>query len=634
MEPLLGFEDEVMNVGEDKEMSSSSSSSNGYKLVPWLSWDEWDFVRESLFSSSLHKVASALRRISTWRSRGCLPVVIDVTASIIEIQQKDPYYRSRDNEYQAANVLDSDQLLAMLYCMAIMRLVNCVVEKTRRKTEASIAEAANAIGIPRKLIDVRHEGSHRDLPALQVVRDCSDKALDWLQAYYWEPQKNQIPFQRDEAADIQREIKSELQELAFCLKMKQNPQLGPSVMKGKRGKYYEGLCGRNKFISVMTGKLHSSKSGGSNKKWTKCLKNLVKLYSTLSSQIVAVLLEFLLNAFDDSSNLKLPNDSHVVKNVQTSLDDWKPVITKFSNKEPELLLSLLKAVLHMIENEEAKKYETGGQSLMSKEYRTGTHRVEQLSYLFAWLVGLLEGLKSFRRTNSSAERNISNSFLVELLRRCLLLSATGNKLLVDSSHRIALLVGDLSITEKLRKLSLISLSHLDVCEENSFLTRCKDLQEDSILQAAKKLEFVKHYKMKRKVVMAADGDVGNRNRWVLAKSWNSCPIGMLPRDLGSSGRLPILDYDDRKQSGPQPVEKNEIMELNQYGGKREASCDSQLLDNSSIKKMKETVEVCELNTDDFSLVEDSRGHLMIGGVWKKVSEQELETIKSRVRILI
>ncbi|KAH9790274.1 Las1-like family protein [Citrus sinensis] len=627
MEPLLGFEDEVMNVGEDKEMSSSSSSSNGYKLVPWLSWDEWDFVRESLFSSSSDKVASALRRISTWRSRGCLPVVIDVTASIIEIQQKDPYYRSRDNEYQAANVLDSDQLLAMLYCMAIMRLVNCVVEKTRRKTEASIAEAANAIGIPRKLIDVRHEGSHRDLPALQVVRDCSDKALDWLQAYYWEPQKNQIPLQRDGAADIRREIKSKLQELAFCLKMKQNPQLGPSLMKGKR------LCGRNKFISVMTGKLPSSKSGGSNKKWTKCLKNLVKLYSTLSSEIVSVLLEFLLNAFDDSSNLEFPNDSHVVKNVQTSLDDWKPVITKFSNKEPELLLSLLKAVLHMIENEEAKKYETGGQSLTSTEYGMGTYRMEHLSYLFAWLVGLLEGLKSLRRTNSSAERNISNSFMVELLRKCLLLSATGNKLLVDSSLHLAQLVGNLSITEKLRKLSLICLSHLDGSEENSSLSRCEDMQED-IPKAAKKLEFVKRYKMKRKVVMTADGDVGNRNRWVLAKSWNSCPIGMLPHDLGSSGRLPILDCDDRKQSGPQPVEKNEIMELNQYGGKREASCDIQLLDNSSIKKMKETVEVCQLNTDGISLFDDSIGHLMIGGVWKKVSEQELETIKSRVRILI
>lgn len=43
-----------------------------------------------------------------------------------------------------------------LIYFGLWRLVNCVVEKTRRKTEASIAEAANAIGIPRKLIDVRH----------------------------------------------------------------------------------------------------------------------------------------------------------------------------------------------------------------------------------------------------------------------------------------------------------------------------------------------------------------------------------------------------------------------------------------------------------------------------------------------
>lgn len=36
------------------------------------------------------------------------------------------------------------------------RLVNCVVEKTRKQSEISIADAAEAIGIPRILIDVRH----------------------------------------------------------------------------------------------------------------------------------------------------------------------------------------------------------------------------------------------------------------------------------------------------------------------------------------------------------------------------------------------------------------------------------------------------------------------------------------------
>lgn len=44
----------------------------------------------------------------------------------------------------------------MLYCMGILRLVNCVIEKTRRREDVSIADAARAIGIPRKLIDLRH----------------------------------------------------------------------------------------------------------------------------------------------------------------------------------------------------------------------------------------------------------------------------------------------------------------------------------------------------------------------------------------------------------------------------------------------------------------------------------------------
>ena len=39
------------------------------------------------------------------------------------------------------------------------RLVNGVVEKTRKKELVSIAVAADAIGIPRMLIDVRH-GKH------------------------------------------------------------------------------------------------------------------------------------------------------------------------------------------------------------------------------------------------------------------------------------------------------------------------------------------------------------------------------------------------------------------------------------------------------------------------------------------
>ncbi|KAJ0084749.1 hypothetical protein Patl1_29369 [Pistacia atlantica] len=582
---MLGFEEEMMSV--DHEILSSSSS-NSYKLVPWLSWQEWDFVRESLFSSSADKVASALDRISTWKSRGCLPVVIDVTASIIEIQQKDPYYR--DKEEQPTDVLESEQLLAMLYCMAILRLVNCVVEKTRRKSEFSIAEAAAAIGIPRTLIDVRHEGSHRDLPALQVVRDCSDKALDWLKAYYWEPQKKQIPFQRDSTADIRRDIQSKFQELAFCLKYKENTQVGSSLVKGKRSK----------------------------KKVAGCLKTLVQLYSSFSSEIVSVLLEFLLNALD-FSNLEFQNNSHAVQNIPMAFNDWKPVLTRFSHKEPELLLTLLHTVLDMIGDAEANKYET---------------------------VGLLRRLKPLQNTDPAAEfkvsaagKNISNAVLVKLLRKCLLVLATGNKLLMDSAMQLAQLLGNTSLLEKLNKLSSIYSPHIDFNEENSSsLLSSKKLvlqHDDFIHQAAKKLELVKRLRMKSKVVNTADGKVETSNRWAVAKSYNSCPIGMLPRDLGSAGCLPILVCYDKKQSKPDLSERKERWELSLYSSRREASFNIQMLDNSRVKKMKATVEGCEMNNNkDVLSFEGAEGHLMIGGVWKKVGEEELHSIESGVRILV
>ena len=41
----------------------SSSSSYSHKLVPWLSWDEWLFVKDCLFSDSPDSVATAFRRV-------------------------------------------------------------------------------------------------------------------------------------------------------------------------------------------------------------------------------------------------------------------------------------------------------------------------------------------------------------------------------------------------------------------------------------------------------------------------------------------------------------------------------------------------------------------------------------------
>ncbi|XP_050283435.1 uncharacterized protein LOC126723697 isoform X5 [Quercus robur] len=602
---------------------SSSSSSYSHKLVPWLSWDEWLFVKDCLFSNSPDSVATAFQRISAWRSRGCLPVAIEVTASIIEIQQKDPHFRENQSNGafdnfradQTSYVPLSEDMLAMLYCMAIIRLVNGVVEKTRKKTEVSLAVAADAIGIPRMLIDIRHEGSHRELPALQIVRSASLKALDWLISYYWEPQKKAIPFQGGSTASIRKEIKFKIRELASCLQVDQSPLPDPLVVKGKRSK----------------------------KQVSKNLKVLVRLYSSFSSEFASMLLDFLLKAKISSDMVELPEDSQLGPSIHTMLDDWKLVITKLSNKEPELLLTLLKAVLDRIETQEATKYETvGGKNLTSSDYRSVICQIEHLSSLFEWLVERLKELKPRLHKDSTAEiktysreAKISKTILLELLHKCLLVSASGNKHLMDSAMFLAQLMGDRSLMEKLNKLSL-NLSNMDFTEEEiPSMTNLLTRQEQSISQAAKKLELVKLRRMKSKVVEATGGDMGNSKRWVVSRSWNPCPIGMLPHTLGTSGLLPVLERKDDRVKVPEVSEqKEENWELNRCSGKREASSDIQQIDNSSVKKRREKMEVCESETVDALPFEGVKGHLMIGGIWKEVREDELLAIMSDVKILV
>ncbi|KAF8395719.1 hypothetical protein HHK36_019669 [Tetracentron sinense] len=642
MESLLGFQERKDEEG-DKSL--------GYKLVPWLSWIQWNFVSVSLFSSSPDSVAAALKRVSAWRSRGCLPIAIEVTASIVEIQQKDPFFR----EDSTLDALHSEEMLAMLYCMAIMRLVNGVVEKTRKKTEVSIAEAADAIGIPRMLIDIRHEGSHRDLPSLQLVRLASVKALEWLKYYYWEPQKNAIPYQRDGTANVRKEIKVKLQELVFYKNLKHARQSGSSLIKERRLKQRELLRGHNKFFSRMAQNFRSSKSEGYKKHISRTLRNLVQLYSSFPSEVISVLLELLLKACDSSVSTKVESsDNSLVdpslrnsKTLTGTIDDWKLVIMRLSSKVPEVQLTMMKEILEMIETREAMKSEIG-HHLPSSQHRAGIRQIEHLSSLVTWLVRNLKEAKPMQSRGSAAEFQVSSTeadvpkvTLTELIQKCLLVSALGNIQLMDSALLLAQMIGNSAMIEKLKKLSLLSLPSLDCTDEISNQTDAEDILlylEDSIGRAAEKLEFLKLSRMKAKMVNTApsNDEVGKeKTTWTVANSWKPCPIGTLPRAFGSSGVLPVLDRVDDQQEIQELSESKEHWELNPCRSKRDASCDVELLENSKVvKKMRETIEDGRPEGDDVLSLGSVKGRLMIGGVWKKVGEEEMLAIESAVRILV
>lgn len=267
-----------------------------------------------------------------------------------------------------------------------------------------------------------------------------------------------------------------------------------------------------------------------------------------------------------------------------------------------------------------------GISHSKEEFR----RRDYLPSLFAWLVGILSKVPS-------AAENMPKRVLHELLRKCLLISQLCNKQLMDSALHLAKMMNDSFVLEKVQKLSLFTLPNFDNADvQSSLLTSTKMFQfEESIREAAKKLELVKQQIMKNKKPTTLNCETKKPKVWTLSESWNPCPIGMLPRAVGSSGCLPVLDIiDNVKQNIIDNVKQNQVSERKEmpHGAKRDATLDLELLDNSAVKKIRETNEFGELN-DELPPERDNRC-LLVDGVWKRVTEEELQAIESSVRILV
>ena len=72
----------------------------------------------------------------------------------------------------------------------------------------SMYQVAKDIDLPASFVELRHQATHEDLPALVVLRRATARALEWLWNYYWqhqdEPNENMgeldrpVLFARDE----------------------------------------------------------------------------------------------------------------------------------------------------------------------------------------------------------------------------------------------------------------------------------------------------------------------------------------------------------------------------------------------------------------------------------------------------
>ena len=60
------------------------------------------------------------------------------------------------------------------------------------KFARSVAAVAAELGLPRLLVDVRHEATHNDLPGLPLLRVAAELATAWLREHYWAAQRRHL----------------------------------------------------------------------------------------------------------------------------------------------------------------------------------------------------------------------------------------------------------------------------------------------------------------------------------------------------------------------------------------------------------------------------------------------------------
>ncbi|XP_058954973.2 uncharacterized protein [Pocillopora verrucosa] len=148
------------------------------RVVCWQNREEWLYVYRTLYNfDDPEGQKRGIDRVAAWKSRsmGKLPLAIECTVNLISAHL-----------ISTRNTHDQGRLTL---AMAIVRFVNGMVDLDQKgKFARSVQTIAEEIGLPKWLVDIRHESAHQNLPSLETLRCGVRASLSWLQYEYWEAQ--------------------------------------------------------------------------------------------------------------------------------------------------------------------------------------------------------------------------------------------------------------------------------------------------------------------------------------------------------------------------------------------------------------------------------------------------------------
>eukprot|EP00730_Choanoeca_flexa_P000450 TRINITY_DN10201_c0_g1_i2.p1 TRINITY_DN10201_c0_g1~~TRINITY_DN10201_c0_g1_i2.p1 ORF type:complete len:455 (+),score=57.70 TRINITY_DN10201_c0_g1_i2:1357-2721(+) len=148
--------------------------------VPWSNAAEWQAVRRKLYARDRQTRQDGVDHVGAWSCRMRLPLAIQTTVALVEVQLDDNQDGSRGFNRQRTLAL------RQAYSTAIIRFVNGFADARQNGAQArSVHGIAQSLNIPTWVVDIRHEAAHTQLPSLSLLREASAEALEWLDEYYW-----------------------------------------------------------------------------------------------------------------------------------------------------------------------------------------------------------------------------------------------------------------------------------------------------------------------------------------------------------------------------------------------------------------------------------------------------------------
>jgi hypothetical protein len=180
------------------------------RRVAWRDWREWVEAAEALVTAhgtilAFSEGASASRdgaraappptplaaaaeslgaRARIWAQRGHAPLAATTSLQLAALLLDD----IRESVSGAPPTASPPPITSAL-ALALVRFVNGVADAGQTRVHASsVAELARRAGLPRWLVDLRHDAAHGAPPAPAVTRIAARGALEWILARYWAPQ--------------------------------------------------------------------------------------------------------------------------------------------------------------------------------------------------------------------------------------------------------------------------------------------------------------------------------------------------------------------------------------------------------------------------------------------------------------